>query len=126
MYTMPEAKSDTENTELSMEQEPVAGIQPSVEKELEDLNFSGTKILAIFRVKTETENNYVMIAEGRESSIIILDRELKVKDTSEIKDCKISQVANYLFEERYLFALNSQQNLIAIDMNLYIKGISPH
>ena len=123
---MPEAKSYTEDTELSMEQEPAADIQLSVEKELEDLDLEGAKILDIFKVKVEADNNYVMIAEGRESSIIILDRELKVKDTSEIKDCKISQVANHLFEERYLFALNSQQNLIAIDMNLYIKGISPY
>ena len=67
-----------------------------------------------------------MVAEGRDSSIIILDRELKVRDTSEIKDCRISQVASHLIEERYLFALTSQQNLIAIDLHLCVKGISPY
>ena len=84
---MSESNSDTENAELSMKQEPAADIQLSVEKELEDLDFEGAKIIAIFRVKAETDNNYFMIAEGRDSSIIILDRELKVKDTSKIKDC---------------------------------------
>ena len=107
---MPEAKSDAENAELTMEQEPAADIQLSAEKELEDLDFEGAKILAIIRVKAGTDNNYVMVVEGRESSIITLDQELKVSDTSEIKDCKISQVASYLVEERYIFALTSQQN----------------
>ena len=123
---MPEAKSDTENTELSIDQEPAADIQLSVEKELEDLDFDGAKIQAIFKVKAKTGDSYVMIAEAWESSIIILDRELKVKDTSEINDCKIFQVADHLFEDRYLFALNSQQNLIAIDLHLWITGISPY
>ena len=90
MYTMPEAKSDAENAEHLMEQEPAADIQLSAESELEDFDFEGAKILAIFRVKAEADNNYVMISEGRETSIIILDQELKVSDASEIKDCKIS------------------------------------
>ena len=37
---MPEATSIAESTELSMEQEPVAGILLTVEKELEDLSQS--------------------------------------------------------------------------------------
>ena len=123
---MPEAKSDTDNAELSMEQEPAADIQLSAEKELEDLDFRGSKILAIFRVKAEADNDYVIIAEGCESSITILDRELKVRDTNKIKDCKISQVSSHLFEERYLFALSSQQNLVAFDLHLCVKGIPPY
>ena len=39
VYMMPEAKSDTENAELSIEQEPAADIELSAEKELEDLDF---------------------------------------------------------------------------------------
>ena len=85
VYTMPEAQPDTEDKELSIKQEPVAGILLSKEKEIEDLNFEGAKILAIFRVKTEAGNNYVMIAQGRGSSIIILDKELKVKNISELE-----------------------------------------
>ena len=67
-----------------------------------------------------------MVAEGCELSIIILDRELNVSDTSKIKDGKISQVASHLIDERYLFALNSQQNLVAIDLHLCNKGITPN
>ena len=51
VHTMPEAKSDSENAELLMEQKPVADIQLSIERELEDLNFEGARVLAIFRVK---------------------------------------------------------------------------
>ena len=67
-----------------------------------------------------------MIAQGKSnSSIITLDSEMQVKNTSEM-DCIISQLANHLYDERYLFALNAEQNLIAIDLSLCNKGISPY
>ena len=47
------------------------------------MNFDAAKILACFIIKLDDTINFVMIAKGNKlkSSIIILDSELKVKDT---------------------------------------------
>ena len=44
---------------------------------------------------------------------------------NELNDYKISQVADTLMDGQYLFALDSKQNLIAIDINLP-KGVNPY
>ena len=74
VYMMPEAQPDTEYAELTVMQEPVAGILLSGEEELGD--FRDAKILAIFSVNVNSDNDYVVIAQGK-SSIITLDREKK-------------------------------------------------
>lgn len=92
MYKMPEARANADETESLLEQNPVVGIQPKIQKELESLNFRDAKILAFFTIKTETSINYIMIANGHHlgSSIIILNSDMKVKLASEFKDIKIS------------------------------------
>ena len=65
-------------------------------KELEDLDLNNARILAFFETKTEASNSFVMIVKGGslKSSIIVLDSDLKARDTTEFDGCKITQVAH--------------------------------
>ena len=56
---------------------------PKISSEAGALNFDAAKILACFTIKLDDTINFVMIAKGNKlkSSIVILDSELKVKDT---------------------------------------------
>ena len=70
-----------------------------------------------------------MIAEGKNlrSSIIVLDSLLnKVSTNDSLDSVKISQVTGTIFEGRYIFALDSWQNLIVIDTKLVQSGVTPY
>ena len=56
---------------------------------------------------------------------MILDSDLKLKDTSVFDNCKINAVVNTIHDGQYLFGLNSRYDLIAIDLTLLGKGIAP-
>ena len=56
---------------------------------------------------------------------MILDSDLKLKDTSVFDGCKINAVVNTIHDGKYLFGLNSSYDLIAIDLSLLSKGIAP-
>ena len=95
--------------------------------ELEELNFEQSKILAFLEIKTELTTNFVMIASGMrlKSSIIILDGDLKLKDTSMFDGCKINEVVSTIHDGQYLLGLNAKHDLIAIDLSILSKGITP-
>ena len=51
---------------------------------------------------------------------------MKERATNEFDGIKISQIANSLYNKQYLFALDSEQNLMAIDVSLLCKGVKPY
>ena len=93
--------------------------EPKVTAEI-DANLLNGEILAFYEVHEESETNYLMIATGQKlrSSVIVLDSDLKRKEKHEFDGCKISQVAETLYDSQFLFALNYNHNLIAINISL--------
>ena len=78
------------------------------------------QILAFFSVKTESGFYYILIiaasrAAESKSSVIILDSELKIKTPPGLDGLFVSQVAERLYEG-HLFAINKENNLIAMNL----------
>ena len=93
------------------------------------MNFEEARILAIFEAKTGPSQGYIMIAEGKKlrSSIIVLDSLLnQISANENLDSVEVSQVSDTMFDGRYIFALDSYQNLIAIDTKLIQSGVTPY
>ena len=58
------------------------------------------------------------------SSLIVLDSKLQMKSVPELDGLKVQQVAETQFLG-YLFAVDADQNLIAIDIKLVCQGVKP-
>ena len=63
--------------------------------------------------------------EESKSSIIVLNSELQKQEVPELNGLKIQQVAESSYQG-HLFAVDTDQNLIAIDMKLVCRGVRPY
>ena len=123
LHKINEPKTEYEMSEALLQEDPrVSKEDLLITRELEYYDLRSSEIIAFLEIKTELSTNFAMIAKG--SSIMILDSDLKLKDTSVFDDCKINAVVNTIHDGQYLFGLNSRYDLIAIDLNLLSKGIA--
>ena len=95
----------------------------------EKMNFHKAKILAIFSVKDVESgtNNIVLIANGDKlkSSVFTVDSEMQRIDRPELNGLEVKKVADVLYR-RHLFGIDASQNLIAINVDLASKGVTPY
>ena len=73
------------------------------------------------------ERNVHRCLKGRylKSSILVLNSEMQVQEVSEIDGLKIQQVAKSIYQG-HLFAVDADQNLVAIDIKLVCQGVRPY
>ena len=106
-------------------QEKVAEITAFKER----MNFFKAKILALFSVKDEESvtNNIVLVASGDrlKSSVFIVDSEMQRINRPELDGLRVTKVADALYR-RHLFGIDASQNLIAINVDLASKGVTPY
>ena len=80
---------------------------------LESLDFENSHILSLFGVKPATDSPsksgfYVMIVKGEklDTSVILLDNELKLKLHDDFNDLRITQIDEGMRDEGIIFALD--------------------
>ena len=128
-YDMPEPQQDLEGeekTDIWGNVKPL-GINggPSL---LQSSNFYGAKILLFMKVQTESGTNYLLIQAGGhhlKSSIIVLNSKLQIREVPELDGLKIEQVNESIYKG-HIFAVDADQNLIAIDIRLVCQGEKPY
>ena len=59
------------------------------------------------------------------SSIIVLNSKLQIKEVPELDGLKIEQVNESIYKG-HIFAVDADQNLIAIDIRLVCQGEKPY
>ena len=96
---------------------------------LNEFNFLKAKILNFMEYKMSIMNSscYIMTVDGPllESSIFIFDdKEFKVKNFEKLQGIKVINVSDQRYGD-YLVALDSDRQLIAMDLSLLVKGIAP-
>ena len=95
----------------------------------EKINYLKAKILAIFSVEDEETgtNNIVLIANGAKlkTSIVVVDSRLQRINRPELNGIKITKVADVIYRG-HLFGIDLSQNLIAMNVDLVSKGVTPY
>ena len=97
-------------------------------KAFQSFNYYKAKILALFSVKTHSGINLVLIANGEQlkSSVVVVSEELHRLTLPELNGVKITRVADSLYAGHLLGIDASSQNLIAINVDLLCKGVTPY
>ena len=91
------------------------------------MNFYKAKILALFQVKSQSGINLVLIANGEKlkSSVVVVNHELHRLTLPELNGVKITRLADDLYAG-HLFGIDASQNLIATNVDLLCKGVTPY
>ena len=94
---------------------------------MQNFDFISTHILAFLSVRTDMGTNIVFIVNGPsiKSSIIVFDNDMRRKLLSEFDGVRITAVADIVYEG-HLFAINDDNNLIAMNLKHLCEGCAPY